>query len=132
MSNSKLNKLKLGIKNGTEVTLNLSSNVIGDSRLIICIEFLLTDTQALRLRKALANNSSANIKLLKIQLSKLAQSRGSMSELDITAPHLENLKNKDFSMPNKEFLNILLDVGMNKAIKKINKSGSRITLTKIL
>ena len=24
-------KLKLGIKNGTEVTLNLSSNVVGDS-----------------------------------------------------------------------------------------------------
>ena len=26
-----LNKLKLGIKNGTEVTLNLSSNVVCDS-----------------------------------------------------------------------------------------------------
>ena len=26
-----LNKLKLVIKNGTEVTLNLSSNVVGDS-----------------------------------------------------------------------------------------------------
>ena len=31
MSNSQLNKLKPGIKNGIEVTLNLSSNVIGDS-----------------------------------------------------------------------------------------------------
>ena len=30
LPNSQLNKLKLGIKNGTEVTLNLSSNVIGN------------------------------------------------------------------------------------------------------
>ena len=31
MSNSQLNKLKSGIKNGSEITLNLSSNVIGNS-----------------------------------------------------------------------------------------------------
>ena len=31
LSNSQLNKLKLTIKNGTEVTLNLSSNLIGSS-----------------------------------------------------------------------------------------------------
>ena len=31
LSNSQFNKLKLGIKNGTEVTLNLSSNIIGNS-----------------------------------------------------------------------------------------------------
>ena len=30
-SNSQLNKLKSVIKNGTKVTLNLSSNVVGDS-----------------------------------------------------------------------------------------------------
>ena len=31
LSNSQLNTLKSDIKNGTEVTLNLSSNVIGNS-----------------------------------------------------------------------------------------------------
>ena len=31
LSNSQLNKLKSGIKNGTEVTLKISSNVAGDS-----------------------------------------------------------------------------------------------------
>ena len=31
LSNSQLNKLQSGIKNGTEVTLNLPSNVIGNS-----------------------------------------------------------------------------------------------------
>ena len=30
-SNSQLNKLKSGITNGTEVTLNLSSNAVGES-----------------------------------------------------------------------------------------------------
>ena len=32
LSDSQLNKSKSGIKNGIEVTLNLSSNVIGDSK----------------------------------------------------------------------------------------------------
>ena len=31
LCSSQFNKLKSGIKNGTEVTLNLSSNMIGDS-----------------------------------------------------------------------------------------------------
>ena len=31
LSNSQLNKLKSGIKNGTEVTMKISSNVTGDS-----------------------------------------------------------------------------------------------------
>ena len=31
LSNSKLNKLKLGIRNGTETTLKISSNVIDGS-----------------------------------------------------------------------------------------------------
>ena len=31
LSNSQLNKLKFGIKNGTEATLKLWSNVVGDS-----------------------------------------------------------------------------------------------------
>ena len=31
LSNSQLSKLKCGIKNGTEVALNLSSNIVGSS-----------------------------------------------------------------------------------------------------
>ena len=31
LSNSQLSKLKSGIQNGTEVTLNISSSVVGDS-----------------------------------------------------------------------------------------------------
>ena len=67
--------LKPGIKNGTEVTLEISSNVVGDSNdeNNFPHKLLLTITQVLRLRKAFANNSSANIKLLKTHLHKIRQ-----------------------------------------------------------
>ena len=46
LSNSQLNKLKSGIKNGNEVTLNLPSNVVGDSnnKTNFPHKLLLTDT----------------------------------------------------------------------------------------
>ena len=62
LSNSKLNKFNSGIKNSTEVTLKLSSNVFGDSNdeNNFLYKLLLTNTQVSRLRKAFANNSSCN------------------------------------------------------------------------
>ena len=65
LSNEQLNELKAGIKNGTEVTLELLSNVVNDSNdeNNFPHKLLLTNTQVSRLRKAFENNSSANIKL---------------------------------------------------------------------
>ena len=82
-SNSKLNKLKSGIKNGTEVTLNLSSNVIGNSidETNFPHKFLLTNAQVLMLHKAFANGFSANINLSKTQLHKIRQSGGVLGRL---------------------------------------------------
>ena len=76
LSNSKLNKLKSRIKNGTEVTLKISSNVADDFNdgNNFLHKLLLTNTQVSKLRKAFANNSSANIKLSKTQLHKIGQS----------------------------------------------------------
>ena len=68
LSNYQLNKIKSAIINGTEVTLNLSSNIIGDSNdeNNFSHKSLLTDTQVSRLCKALANfSSSPNIKFSK-------------------------------------------------------------------
>ena len=80
MSNSQLNKLKSVIKNGTQVTLNLSSNIAGDSndKNNFPHKLLSTNTQAssYKLRKAFANNFSANTKLSKTQLHKVVQSGG--------------------------------------------------------
>ena len=75
MSNSQLSKLKSGIKNGTEVTLKLSSNVVSDSNdeKNFPRKLLLIDTQDSILRKAFANNPSANIKISKTQLHKIGK-----------------------------------------------------------
>ena len=54
LSNSQLNKLKSGIKNGTEIILKISSCVVGDSNdeNNFTHKLLLTNTQVSRLRKA--------------------------------------------------------------------------------
>ena len=59
LSNSQLNKLKSGIKNSAQVTLNLSSYTSGDSNddTNFPHKLLLTDPQIRRLRKAFANGS---------------------------------------------------------------------------
>ena len=75
LPDSQLNKLKLRIKHGTEVTLKLSSNVVSDANETnFPHKFLLTDSQDLRLRKAFANDSLDNKKLSKTQLFKIGQS----------------------------------------------------------
>ena len=78
LSNSQLNKLQSAIKNGTEVTLNLSANLIGSSNdeTNFPHKLLLTNTQASEIRKTFVNGSSANIKFSKTQLSKMIQSGG--------------------------------------------------------
>ena len=70
LSHSSLKKLKSASKNGN-VTLNLSSNLLGNSNETNFLpKLLLTDTQVSKICKAFANDSSANIKFSEIQLSK--------------------------------------------------------------
>ena len=58
LTNSELNKLKRGIKNGTEATLNLSSNLSGNfiDETNFPYKILLTDTQVSKIFKAFANS----------------------------------------------------------------------------
>ena len=76
MSNSQLNKLKSGIENGTKVTLNFSSNLIGNSNdeTNFSYKLLLTNAQVSKIRKAFENDSSANLKFSKTELSKIVKS----------------------------------------------------------
>ena len=62
-----VNKFKSGIKNDTEITLKIYSNVVGEfyDEKNFPHKLLLTNTQVSKLGKAFANNSSANIKLSK-------------------------------------------------------------------
>ena len=72
LSNSQFNKLKSAIKNGTDVILRLSSNMIGnsDDETNFPHKLLLTNRQVSNLRKAFANQTSTDIKLSKAQLTK--------------------------------------------------------------
>ena len=73
LSNSQLNKLKSAIWNENEVVTRLSPNMIGESndQTNFPHELLLTDRQVPSIRKAFANNSPADIKFSKTQLSKM-------------------------------------------------------------
>ena len=65
LSNSQLNKLKIGIKSGIEVTLKISSNVAGDSNNEnnFLLKLFLNNIQVSRLLKAFANGSLDNTNL---------------------------------------------------------------------
>ena len=79
----RLNKLKSAIKNENDVVIRLSPNMIGDSndKGNFPHELLLTNRQVSSIRKALANNSSVDIKFSKTQLSKMIQSGGFLGKL---------------------------------------------------
>ena len=64
LSNTQLSKLKSKTKTGTDVTLNLSSNAVGESddETHFPHKLFLTNTEASKIREAFANGSSANIK----------------------------------------------------------------------
>ena len=78
LTNSQLNKLKSAIKNETELVLRLSPKMIGHSNdeSKFPHKLLLTNRQVLNIRKAFGNNSSADIKFSKTQLSKMLQLGG--------------------------------------------------------
>ena len=75
LSNSQLKRLKSVIKNETEVVSRLSPSMTGnsDEETNFPHKLLLANTQDANLCKAVANNSSVNIKLSKTQLSKVVQ-----------------------------------------------------------
>ena len=78
LPNSRLKKLKSEIKNDTEVTLNLSSNDVGDyiNEANFPHKLLSTNTQVSKIRKAFTNGLKANINFSKTQLSKMTQLGG--------------------------------------------------------
>ena len=75
---SQLNKLKSAIKYKNDAVIRLSLNMIGDSndKDSFPHELLLTNRHVSSIRKAFANNSSADIKFSNAQLSKIIQSGG--------------------------------------------------------
>ena len=74
LSDSQLNKLKTAAKNQTGVTLRINIKMFNGNNLHY--ELLLTTRQSTKLRNAIENNMSTDIKLSKTQISKVIQSGG--------------------------------------------------------
>ena len=79
MSYSQLNKLKSAAKNKTGATLRINIEMF--NRKNLPHELLSTTRQTSKLRKAIENNISTDIKLSKAQISKIIQSGGFLSSL---------------------------------------------------
>ena len=71
LTNSQLNKLNCAVKNGTEVTLNLSSKVVRDlnDENNFPYKLLLTNIQLWKICKAVTNGSSKSMKFSKTHFS---------------------------------------------------------------
>ena len=119
LSNSQLNKLKSSIKNETDVVLRISSNMVTNSNdnTNFPHELLLTNRQVANIRKACAKNTSTDIKLSKIQLSKMIQSGGFLGNLlgKLAGPLM-----KVAAMPLAE--NVLAPLGISAAMSAIDGS----------
>ena len=74
LSNLQLNKLKKGIKDNNVVTLRIG--VKNFSKEDLPHELLLTTRQTTKLRNAINNNMSTEIKLSKAQIKKIIRSEG--------------------------------------------------------
>ena len=74
-----LNKLKIAVKNQTGVTLRTNIKMFNGNNLPH--ELLLTTRQTTKLRNAIENNMSTDIKLSKTQIAKIIQSGGFLGAL---------------------------------------------------
>ena len=74
LSNSQLNKLKSAVKNRQGTILRMNTRTLSANNLPH--ELLLTTRQTTKLRNAIENNMSTDIKLSKAQISKIIQSGG--------------------------------------------------------
>ena len=79
LSNSQLNQLKSAVKNKQGATLRMNARMFNGSNLPH--ELLLTTRQTTKLRNAIKNNMSTNIKLSKAQISKIIQSGGFLGKI---------------------------------------------------
>ena len=79
LSNLQMNKLKTEVKNNEGTTLRIGAKMFNSSNLPH--ELFLTVRQTTKLRNAIENNISTDIKLSKAQISKIIQSGGSLGGL---------------------------------------------------
>ena len=113
-TNVQLSKLKKSVKNNEEVTLRLGVKNFNKDELPH--ELLLTTRQNTKLRNAINNNLSTDIKLSKAQLKKLIQSGGFLGKLlgKLASPLM------NVAMPSAK--NVLAQLGITAAMSAIDGS----------
>ena len=79
LSNSHLNRLKSAVRNNEGTTLKMNARMFNSDNLPH--ELLLTTRQTTKLRNAIENNMSTDIKLSKAQISKIIYSGGFLGKL---------------------------------------------------
>ena len=79
LSDSQLNKLKSAVKNKQETTLRMNARIFSGNNLPH--ELLLTTRQTTKLRNAIENNMSTDIKLSKAPIFKIIESGGFLGSL---------------------------------------------------
>ena len=79
LSNLQLNKLKSAVKNKQGTTLRISAKMFNSDNL--SHELLLTTRQTTKVRNAIENNMSTDIKLSKAQIPKIIQSGGLLGKV---------------------------------------------------
>ena len=79
LSDTQLQKLKTAAKNNAITTLRISLKIF--DRNDLTHELLLTTRQRAKLRNAFNNNMSTDVKLSKVQISKIVQSEGFLESL---------------------------------------------------
>ena len=111
LTNIQLSKLKKAVKNGSEVVLGLGAKIFNKDELPH--ELFLTTRQSTKLRNAINNNLSTDIKLSKAQLKKLVKSGGFLGKLlsKIAAPLMK------VAMPLAK--NVLAPLGLTTAMPAI-------------
>ena len=129
LSNSQLSKLNSAIKNGTDVVLRLSLNMVGnsDDEAKFPHKLLLTNRQTLSLRKTFPNHTSVDIKLSKAQLTKMQKGEFLKFLMPLLKSGLSLLKSvvKPLGMLRLTAAASATDAAINK---KILGSGNHTTL----
>ena len=124
LTNVQLNKLKKAVKSNEGATLKLGIRSFNKN------ELLLTTRQNTKLRNALNNNSSTDIKLSKAQIKKLIQSGGFLGKL------LSKLAGPLMKVALPLAKNVLAPLGLTAAMsaidgsiqKKIHGSGIKLVI----
>ena len=117
LSNSQLSELKSAVKNKQGTTLRMNARMFNETNLPH--ELLLTTRQTTKLRNAIENSMSTDIKLSKVQISKIIQSGGFLEIIQSLLKTGLPLS-KSVIKPLGEDSNILLK-GVTKTIKNETK-----------